>query len=78
MDRQYLDRQIGAEFVQKQPQDSPWNSFDNMNDEEQGLDIWGFLQRRKSFVILLKYFAIVTYDVFNFSARFNLAFLAKQ
>ena len=39
--------------MQNQPQDAPWNSFDNMGSEEQGLDIWGFLQRRKSFIILL-------------------------
>ena len=24
-----------------------------MNDEDEGLDIWGFLRRRKAFVILL-------------------------
>lgn len=40
-------------FVQNQPQDAPWNAFDNMNDDEEGLDIWGFLNRRKAFVILL-------------------------
>ena len=39
--------------MQNQPQDAAWNSFDNMGSEEQGLDIWGFLQRRKSFIILL-------------------------
>lgn len=39
--------------MQNQPQDAPWNAFDNMNDEEEGLDIWGFLRRRKAFVILL-------------------------
>ena len=42
--------------MQNQVQDAPWNSFDNMSDEEQGLDIWGFLQRRKSFIILLSLF----------------------
>ena len=39
--------------MQNKVQDAPWNSFDNMSDKEQGLDIWGFLQRRKSFIILL-------------------------
>ena len=39
--------------MQNQVKDAPWNSFDNMSDDEQGLDIWGFLQRRKSFIILL-------------------------
>ena len=39
--------------MQNKVQDAPWNSFDNMGNEEQGLDIWGFLQRRKSFIILL-------------------------
>ncbi|MEZ6131795.1 MAG: polysaccharide biosynthesis tyrosine autokinase [Planctomycetaceae bacterium] len=39
--------------MQNQGQDAPWNSLDKMGDDEQGLDIWGFLQRRKSFVILL-------------------------
>ncbi|MCA9050626.1 MAG: hypothetical protein KDA89_17935, partial [Planctomycetaceae bacterium] len=36
--------------------EAPWASFDRMSEEEQGLDIWGFLQRRKAFVIL---FALV-------------------
>ncbi len=39
--------------MQTQPQDAPWASFDNANDEDQGLDMWGFLQRRKAFIILL-------------------------
>jgi polysaccharide biosynthesis transport protein len=39
--------------VQNQVQDAPWASLDNMTDGDQGLDLWGFLQRRKSFVILL-------------------------
>jgi succinoglycan biosynthesis transport protein ExoP len=39
--------------VQNQVQDAPWASLDNMTDDDQGLDLWGFLQRRKSFVILL-------------------------
>lgn len=39
--------------MQNQVQDAPWASLDNMTDEEQSLDMWGFLQRRKSFVILL-------------------------
>ena len=39
--------------MQNKVQDAPWNSFDNMGNEVQGLDIWGFLQRRKSFIILL-------------------------
>ena len=34
-------------------QDAAWASFDRMSDEDQGLDLWGFLQRRKAFVILL-------------------------
>ncbi len=38
-----------------QSQDAPWKTFDSANtpDEDQGLDFWGFLQRRKAFVILL-------------------------
>lgn len=39
--------------MQNQVQDAPWASLDNMTDDDQGLDLWGFLQRRKSFVILL-------------------------
>ncbi|MEP3477705.1 MAG: polysaccharide biosynthesis tyrosine autokinase [Fuerstiella sp.] len=40
--------------MQNQVQDAPWASLDNMQgDEEEGLDIWGFLNRRKSFIILL-------------------------
>lgn len=39
--------------MQNQVQDAPWASLDNMTDEDQGLDLWGFLQRRKAFVILL-------------------------
>ncbi len=39
--------------MQNQVQDAPWASLDNMTDEDQGMDLWGFLQRRKSFVILL-------------------------
>lgn len=38
--------------VQNQPADN-WNTFDNMSEEDQGLDVWGFLSRRKSFIILL-------------------------
>lgn len=44
---------LESENVENQVQDAPWASFDNISDEEEGLDIWGFLQRRKSFVILL-------------------------
>lgn len=40
--------------MQNQVQDAPWASLDNMpGDDEEGLDIWGFLNRRKSFIILL-------------------------
>lgn len=39
--------------VQNTVQDAPWNSLENMSDNDEGLDIWGFLQRRKSFIILL-------------------------
>ena len=39
--------------MSNQPQDAPWASLDNMPEEDSGLDIWGFLQRRKAFIILL-------------------------
>jgi len=39
--------------VQTQPQDAPWASFDSATDEDQGLDMWGFLSRRKAFIIVL-------------------------
>lgn len=40
--------------MQNQVQDAPWASLDNLpGDNEEGLDIWGFLNRRKSFIILL-------------------------
>jgi len=52
-DRHQFDGPVGAKFVQNQVKDAPWNSFDNMSEDEPGLDIWGFLQRRKSFIILL-------------------------
>lgn len=39
--------------MQNHQQDAPWNTFDNMSEDEDGLDIWGFLRRRKAFVILL-------------------------
>lgn len=40
--------------MQNQVPDAPWASLDNMpGDDEDGLDIWGFLSRRKSFIILL-------------------------
>lgn len=39
--------------MQTQPQDAPWASFDSGTDEDQGLDMWGFFQRRKAFIILL-------------------------
>lgn len=40
--------------MQNQVPDAPWASLDNMQgDEDEGLDIWGFLNRRKSFIILL-------------------------
>lgn len=40
--------------MQNQVQDAPWASLDNMSGEdEESLDIWGFLNRRKSFIILL-------------------------
>ncbi|MEZ6124791.1 MAG: hypothetical protein R3C49_16705 [Planctomycetaceae bacterium] len=44
---------VGELFVQNQVKDAPWSALDNMSPEEQGLDIWGFLQRRKAFIILL-------------------------
>ena len=41
--------------MQNQSQDTPWSTFDSSksSDEDQGLDFWGFLQRRKAFIILL-------------------------
>lgn len=39
--------------MQNQSQDANWNALDNMSDDDEGLDIWGFLRRRKAFVILL-------------------------
>lgn len=39
--------------MQHQGQDAPWSSLDNAGNDDDGLDIWGFLQRRKSFIILL-------------------------
>ena len=39
--------------MQTQTQDAPWASFDSATDDDQGLDMWGFLQRRKAFIILL-------------------------
>ncbi len=34
-------------------QDPSWASFDNTFEDEQSLDIWGFLKRRMSFIIVL-------------------------
>ena len=42
--------------MQNNVQDAPWDTLGKMSDNEQGLDIWGFLQRRKSFIILLSLF----------------------
>lgn len=39
--------------MQNQHQDDLWSAFDNSKEEDKGLDMWGFLQRRKAFVILL-------------------------
>lgn len=39
--------------MQNQSQEANWNALDNMSDDDEGLDIWGFLRRRKAFVILL-------------------------
>lgn len=39
--------------MQKQSQDDLWSSFDSSKEEDKGLDLWGFLQRRKAFVIVL-------------------------
>lgn len=39
--------------MQTQNQAAPWTGFDTSAEDENGLDLWGFLQRRKSFVILL-------------------------
>lgn len=44
---------FGAEFVQKQSQDDLWSSFDSTSEDEKGLDVWGFLMRRKAFIIAL-------------------------
>ncbi|MEQ9406325.1 MAG: polysaccharide biosynthesis tyrosine autokinase [Fuerstiella sp.] len=39
--------------MRSKSQDVSWSSVDTSGDEDQGLDLWGFLQRRKAFVILL-------------------------
>lgn len=52
-DRQNLVGSVGVKLVQNQTQDANWTALDNMSDDDDGLDIWGFLRRRKAFVILL-------------------------